>query len=372
MPAMNKHLVPTLSALVLLAFPLTSFALIRPSFQLEACTWEATHIVVVNQACKTDIEVEVLESWKGNLKKGDFITIPDLAEFIPEQTRVVKHRRFWEDEDANLPTHVNGQRMVFFLIKDNFHGQADTSASATWKPAGKRRGGMDGMDVSMSWIEQGRAFAFRQIKNRGPTQLVSLSMTEADLKERVAEVVKGQKNLVNAIDSGDQRKMADALFPLLRNGWNYSGYKALELVGRSGKEALPLLSRVLLEEASDEWCYYAVAEMKKINPEAVGPVLTEVMMQELAFWKCKGPTLNSNWAVGVDEDELDCLRCHHAKVNETLWLLKDLRYEGCRTVVDELQNLWLLLPQLRVEDFDEVIRRCDQLLSGLPQEKDSE
>jgi hypothetical protein len=333
---MNKHLALTLSFLVLLAFPLTSFALIRPSFELEVCTWEATHIVVVSQTYKTDIDVEVLESWKGDLKKGEFITIPELTEFIPEQTRVVKHRRFWKEGDANLPTHVNGQRMVFFLIKDNIKGQGDTSATVTWKPAGKRRGGMD---VSMTWIELGRTFAFRQINNPGPTQLVSLGMTEAVFKERVAKFVKGQKNLVTAISSSDQRKIADALFPLLRNGWNYSGSKSFELVGRSGKEALPHLRRVLLEEESDDWCYYAVAEMKKINPEAVGPVLTEVMMQELAFWKCKGPTLTVDWSLGVYEDELDCLKRHHAKVRETLCILKDFHYEGCRTVVTELQNL---------------------------------
>src|SRR5262249_5771384 len=158
-----------------------------------------------------------------------------------------------------------------------------------------------------SWIEFGRAFAFKQIVSPGPTQLVSLSMSEVDLKERVATLVKAQKTLVSAIGSSDQRKMADALFPLLRHGCNYSGRKALELVGRSGKEALGVLRRVLLEEASDDWCYYAVAEIKKINPDTVGPVLTEVMMHELTFWKCRGPTLNGVWSWGVDEDELDCL-----------------------------------------------------------------
>jgi hypothetical protein len=361
---MNKHVALTFSVLVLLAFPLTSFAIIGPSFELEACTWEATHIVVVNQDCKTDIDVEVLESWKGDLRKGDFITIPELMEFIPEQTRVVEHRFFLDEEDVYLPTHVNGQRMVFFLIKDNCGGQA-----VNWKPAGKA---WRSMDVSMSWIEQGRAFAFVQIMNPGPTQLVSLSMSEADLKERVATLVKAQIALVTAIGSSDQRKMADALFPLLRDGWNYPGHKAIELVGDSGKEALPVLRRVLLEEESADWCFFAVDEMKKIDPEAVGPVLTEVMMQELAFWKCKGPTLNVEWSIGVDRAELVCLCHHHAKVAATLCLLESLRYEGCRTVVTELRNLWLLLPQLRAEDFHEVIDRCDRLLSELPQEKDSD
>jgi hypothetical protein len=360
---MNKHLALTLSFLVLIAFPLTSFALIRPSFELEACTWEATHIVVVSQTYKTDIDVEVLESWKGDLKKGDFITIPELMEFIPEQARVV-HRCFWEDEDASLPTHVNGQRMVFFLIKENREGQA-----FTWKSAGKA---WRSMDVSMSWIEQGRAFAFMQIMNPGPTQLVSLGKTEAELKDKVAKLVKGQNTLVTAIDSSDQNRVADALFPLLRHGCNYSGRKALELVGSCGKEALPVLRQVLLEEASDDWCYCTVAEMKKISPEAVGPVLTEVMMHELTFWKCRGPTLNVIWSWGVDEDELDYLRRHHAKVMETLSLLKDLRYEGCRTVVSEFQNLWLLLPQLRGAHSGRVIDDCEKLLSKLPQPEDTD
>ena len=49
----------------------TAAAGIRPSFYLDGCGWEATHVVVVDAGEKIDGRVVVLESWKGDLRKGD-------------------------------------------------------------------------------------------------------------------------------------------------------------------------------------------------------------------------------------------------------------------------------------------------------------
>jgi hypothetical protein len=50
---------------------------IRPSFSLDRCTWSATHIVSV-QTTPTDGVFSVVESWKGDLKAGDSLEIPEL------------------------------------------------------------------------------------------------------------------------------------------------------------------------------------------------------------------------------------------------------------------------------------------------------
>ena len=48
---------------------------ITPSFSLRGCAWRATHVVLVKKGEKVDAECIVLESWKGNLKPGDKVTI---------------------------------------------------------------------------------------------------------------------------------------------------------------------------------------------------------------------------------------------------------------------------------------------------------
>jgi hypothetical protein len=50
---------------------------IRPSFSLDGCSWRATHIVLV-QTTPEDGVFSVVESWKGGLKPGDSLEIPEL------------------------------------------------------------------------------------------------------------------------------------------------------------------------------------------------------------------------------------------------------------------------------------------------------
>src|SRR5262249_53146583 len=87
---------PTMKSLPLVPAAIVVFlsagaapAAIRPSFQLDSCAWAATHVIVVTEGARIDGVVEVLESWAGDLKKGDTITVPELAEFAPEAKRRV-------------------------------------------------------------------------------------------------------------------------------------------------------------------------------------------------------------------------------------------------------------------------------------------
>lgn len=54
---------------------------IRPSFMPEESSWRATDIVVVTEGKEIDGVVQVIETWKGELKPGSTLTIPELAEF---------------------------------------------------------------------------------------------------------------------------------------------------------------------------------------------------------------------------------------------------------------------------------------------------
>src|SRR5262245_30388928 len=91
-----------------------TFAEILPSFRLDASGWHATHIVVVTEGEKIDGKVRVLESWRGDLRPGDRLDLPDLAAFAPLQSRVI-NTAFAAKPVPGQPKHVTGQRMVLFL-----------------------------------------------------------------------------------------------------------------------------------------------------------------------------------------------------------------------------------------------------------------
>lgn len=59
-------------------------ATIRPSFDLDGCSWNATHIVLVQTTDKNGV-FPVVESLKGDLKPGDLLEIPELK---PERDAV--------------------------------------------------------------------------------------------------------------------------------------------------------------------------------------------------------------------------------------------------------------------------------------------
>jgi hypothetical protein len=66
------------ACVILLAFGAIQVdAGIRPSFSLSSCSWSATHVVLV-QTTPEDGAFSVVESWKGDLKPGDSLEIPEL------------------------------------------------------------------------------------------------------------------------------------------------------------------------------------------------------------------------------------------------------------------------------------------------------
>jgi len=83
---------------------------IRPSFSLDSCAWRATHIVLVETTPRDAVFV-VKESWKGDLKNVDTITVSQLkleADAVP----IAKYpeRKPFDNADADgLSGRIPGQ-----------------------------------------------------------------------------------------------------------------------------------------------------------------------------------------------------------------------------------------------------------------------
>ena len=130
--------------LAMLFLPATAGAALIPSFDLESRTWDATHIVVVTEAEKIDGEVRVLESWKGELERGDLLVLKELASFASKESRRIGGWLGFEESDEC----VTGARMVCFLTKSGDTWQS--AGGKDWRPA---------MEISVAWIDHGTVYA---------------------------------------------------------------------------------------------------------------------------------------------------------------------------------------------------------------------
>jgi hypothetical protein len=84
------------------------------SWELEACIWKATHVVLVVVEDRIDGRVEVLESWAGDLRKGDLLEPPA---FVAAQASLASRIFLPGMVGARFvrATCISPTRMVLFL-----------------------------------------------------------------------------------------------------------------------------------------------------------------------------------------------------------------------------------------------------------------
>jgi hypothetical protein len=362
-----RYLLPLL--LVLASQP-TAFAWVRPSFGGDGCTWDATHIVVVTEGEIIDGVVEVQESWKGDLKKGDVITVPQLAAFAPEERRRVAEKLFEREDPSRRakvrPNHVTCSRMVLFLIKREEMAEAGKVAKITWGPADLY---WKQMDVSMLWVEQRHVFGFVQQENPGPSELIPFDETERDLHEEVTNVIKVQTALRSATRPFDQAKAESAVKLLVGCSSPFVRETGITELSRSGKNAVPILRRMLKDEGWTASQPVILAALADAGGVGVGPDLTAVMEEELAFWKKAAPGLKSprwwNGEGGLEWDDVQRLRAQYMKTSAALKALQELHFAGCQQVVTEMRNFWRSQPQLESVGIGQMSSACESVLNGL-------
>jgi hypothetical protein len=170
----------------------SAFAGIRPTFRPEDSSWRATDIIVVTEGKEIDGVVQVLETWKGDLKPGSTLKISELAEFKSKDIRLVDNHSFRENRGPD--EFVSGDRMILFLrdrTKVLAGPEDDDEQNAVIEPERKpsRWSGANPMGDEVKyatvWIEGDKVYCFIQIMNPGPSLLCSTSMTEASLRKLI-------------------------------------------------------------------------------------------------------------------------------------------------------------------------------------------
>ena len=342
---------------------------IRPSFQLDTSSWNATDIVVATEGKKIDGVFRVLETWKGELNVGDTIKVPELASFAPEATRVVINE--WHQKEKTARIVVTGERMVLFLKRE-------TDESAGEKESGIQRssaalklvptGFFDEFNVSVAWIEQGKSFAFVQVFNPGPSRLSSLGTTEEELKSRAFAVTDIQRTLLEAVAIADPPTRAAALEPFARHELYQVRQEAFKQLMKCDRAALPVLRRMLADDTLLDIHSSLVAVMAEAGKNEAGPDLTGILEKDLKFWKNAGPVLEKGWWNGAGFDSWEKavpLRNRYSRDYEAILALKNRPQRNSELLLTEFRDFWNSLPQLAEIGSEQLGQALDEALTEL-------
>jgi hypothetical protein len=350
-----------LTVLAVLLWAAGGHARVEPPFSLNHCAWNATHIVVASEGGTIDGVFTVLESWYGDLEPGEFISIPYLAIFTVKDWRRICTRRL--ERNPDIPTHVTCDRMVMFLKKEKNETQG--TEETRWVGAAHYPW------ISVAWIEQGEAYAFPWGNPPGEVSLEPLGLSENDLKNRVHEVIKTREELQKALSLPNPAQRAQALQPFTDSGVAHARKPSFDALGECGKDALPVLRKMLQAEFEPRWPHGLMWMFADAGGTEVGPELTEMLAKELNFWLDICESLEEGWldGTGLTRDERESLAKRYYKTLNIIWALEKIKFEGCEQEVVAFRDFWNSRPQLAHGTC--VVASCDAILAQLdqPEEK---
>jgi hypothetical protein len=320
---------------------------IRPSFDVDQCSWNATHIVMV-QTTPKDAVFFVVESWKGDLKRGDSVELPDLE---PNENAFAvsgypKDREFEDKRETSeqIPRQPIGSRMILFLKKQEENGP---ETPVKWGPAST----WGGMKVSALWINDGKAFCFEQWINPGPSalsQCMRWQVRSSDVTvftTRIQEVLQVQRDLAEGLELKNPDLRAHRLGRIALGDVYQAQKEAMNALAKAGTVALPEILQVMDKPPG----FYDGDALIRMLVEAAGKdsgrQLHARLQQDVIYWENVGPTLTQDWLGQLIEVGSPLF----IKFNETSLLVRELdkeHYAPAAQTIAELRSFWISQPQL--------------------------
>lgn len=338
-----------ITCILVLLLPIFTHAETLPSFQLEWFAWQATHIVLVTEGEKIDGVVTVLESWRGDLKPGDTLNLPELAKFAPEDARQVIDPDPRPNASKNS-TQVTGKRMVLFLCKTALL-ELDDYKRTRAKEKEWVGCGFGELKYSTTWLDNNSAYSYCQWMNPGPT-IISERSSEKHFMEQLVGHLKVRKvcedngiNLHAASDSAtaDQYRKFEDWY----GGINLCPLAVLSQVKPNG---LNEIRKMLNDESLHLFRGELVSVLAFGGGKEVAPEIARILDGETQFWKVAGPGLKPGWSEGkgmgiskntpVGTEYLHRLEDHDAYSTFLIKVLKRLKSSEGDKAIAQFEATW--------------------------------
>lgn len=306
---------------LLLAAPLHAENL--PSFDLAFATKTATDIVVVQEG-------KIVDVWKGTSKIGDRWTEP-----VDTKPREVDHQLWGADikvvkqeitaRKLQFVTRVTGKRQVLFRsrIAEPKRAPGEPDPAQTDQELYDRRKLATEPAYSTVWIEAQQAFAEQQWMNPGPASILpineshwnrqkdtfeSVSLTEGQLKQAVADWLELHRDFASATAERDPLRRNTEYLKLLRP----EDHRRLDFVGNQFPNTSPHIWSSILPMLNDP-------ESLPIHAELIYLAKNHVPFSQ---WEKVKPKIEEVLAENLPRDANEMARIHdHRRKRFAKWLL---------------------------------------------------
>lgn len=343
---------------------------LRPSFNLDGSAWHSTDIVLV-QTTAVDGVFTVKESWKGDLKPGDPVSVPQLK----PDSDAAPILRYPEGEPfdrtdehgltGRIPRQPAASLMILFLRRPPQEGfTVNPNSNSVWEASSFA----GSIKTSVLWIDGDEVFCFRQWTNPGPSSLAPCFQGEAQVpwaRTRVAHVLKIQSELANSLRVEDSNARAAQLRAIAYRDSYDASMEAIEGLGECGAAAVPTMLEIMDVPPEPDDARGMVKALINAAGENAGSVLNDRLKEDLAYWKAKGPSLSRNW-LNQDPTPTAPLRIKYSETIEIIRGLSMVRYIPALQPATELRDLWLSCPQLNdLSRLNQLAEESDQLVHDL-------
>ncbi|MHC4645818.1 MAG: HEAT repeat domain-containing protein [Planctomycetota bacterium] len=168
------------------------------------------------------------------------------------------------------------------------------------------------------------------------------------------------EGLEKAISLSDSKDRAEALVAFTDVNDHRARERAFNSLAECGTPALPYLRKMLQEEALLDRHYLVVKALAESGGSGVGPELTEMLREELAFWKKQAPLLKATQWRDLPAD----LRARHAKLEQALEAVNWISFEGAEDILIDIMLYWRSEPRLNRLNRERIESLCNECITG--------
>jgi hypothetical protein len=355
-----RILSPSLVLMLVATFCHEGLAAFRPSFHGDSEAWRSTDIVLVS-TLPTDGTFEVNEVWKGKLRLGARVVIPELIPLM-NALPLSLYPDLWNDPARRsiaeqIPKQPPGSQIILFLKRN-----PSSLQETRWEPANA----MNSMKASAVWIEGEQLYCFKQEINPGPSILLSMgSYSLQQLKERVAKVTDTRDEMQSILDIPEGERRVQLLKPYVHSDVIWAQQLAIQELGKSGPAAVPTIRAMLDDSAYTEQAPELIDAMVEAGGTTVGTDLSLRFERKVAFWASTGPSLKQGWW-NEDPTPHAPLRLQYSETYQLIIGLQKTRNKDSLAPAKQLYDLWVSYPELNdPSGLNQMSLECEKLIAIL-------
>ena len=334
---------------------------IRPSFYLNACSWNATEIVVLAPTTQAGT-FRVIEAIKGELAPGASLELPGLT---PPQGGTARLGELSKGDFDHLfegvPPIGQSDRLIVFLRRPGalpeYNPRPDLPIDTSgWEPANY----MGDLRTSAVWIQDGVTYSFLQTMNPGPTHLTTLLMSETELRKSVQSILQVRSAMDRAVANPDQVERGRQLAALVRSGNEIARMSALQKLEHGGASEANVLLDLLSDQSLLGWHQDIVGAL--VRKHVADVRFAGFLGEETTYWSQSCRTLKPGWWSAAQYPDIERARNHYTRAYALLNAIHELNLSEAMPAVRDFAAAWSTCPPLERREKTNQIAEALKLL----------